>query len=230
MFILFINDLPESLQNSATLLYADDAKIYKIVNSPPEARSLQKDLDRLRAWAIRNGIRINLSKCNVISFFRRTSAFDVEYPIDSEVLQSMDSIRDLGVIYDKWFSLEKQIKAVTTKCVRFLVFTHNVTCYFRSPQSPVVYLYKSLVLPILSYCSPAWLPHTGTALSKLVAIEVKVLRLGSKKTAHLMHFFDHDYTPIRQTLGLPKLETFLTKQDCTVSYEKLLKVHLVQLK
>ena len=79
LFILFINDLPGSLRNSAVLLYADDAKIYRIASTPLQALLLQKDLDRLHAWAMRNGLNINLSKCNIISFFRGSTTFEFEY-------------------------------------------------------------------------------------------------------------------------------------------------------
>ena len=217
LFILFINDLPGTLKDSAILLYADDAKIYKIVKSPSDALLLQRDLDRLHSWAIRNGLQINLLKCNVISFLRGVSTFEFEYSIDSVMLDKVDTIRDLGVIYDKSLTFEEQIKVVTKKCSKILGFIRNVTFDFRSPHT-LAHLYKSLLLPVLSYCSPSWFPYTQTALSQLVAIEHKFLRLASKKTPHPMHFFDHNYDPIRQLLRLPKLETFLKKQDCIVSY------------
>ena len=76
LFILIINDLQGCLKSSAVLLYADDAKIFQIVNLTLQAQlSLQKDLDRLYTWAVRNGLVINLSKCNILFHFageRRT--------------------------------------------------------------------------------------------------------------------------------------------------------------
>ena len=76
LFILIINDLPGCLKSIAILLYTDDAKIFQIVNLTLQAQlSLQKDLDQLHAWAIRNGLVINLTKCNILFHFagkRRT--------------------------------------------------------------------------------------------------------------------------------------------------------------
>ena len=74
-------------------------------------------------------------------------------------------------------------------------------------------------MPILSYCSPSWFPHTQTKLKQLVSIEHKFLRLASKKTEFPMHYFKHDYMHIRQILQLPKLDSPLIRQDCLVSYK-----------
>ena len=91
------------------MLYADDAKIYRIVSTPLQALLLQKDLDRLHAWAMRNGLNINLSKCNIISFSRQPTTFEFEYSTDSQVLPRVDSIRDLGVVYDSTLKFDEHI-------------------------------------------------------------------------------------------------------------------------
>ena len=92
-----------------------------------------------------------------------------------------------------------QLKAVFSKCPRLLGFNRNVTLDFSNPHT-IVCLYKTLILPILTYCIPIWCSKTETALKKLIAIEYKFLRYVSIKTSNPMHFFDHDYTQIRSLL------------------------------
>ena len=168
--------------------------------------------------AIRYGLAINFSKCNIIFFVRGTSTFDFEYSINSEVLPRVDSLRDLGVVYDSSLSFQDQINAVTKKCLKLLGFIRNVTLDFQQASS-LVHLYESLVMPILSYCFPSWFPYSQVQLKQLTAIEHIFLRLASKKTDSPMHYFNHDYTQIRKILKIPKLETLLLRQDCMVSFQ-----------
>ena len=99
-----------------------------------------------------------------------------------------------------------------------LGFIRNVACDFRS-ASTLVYLYKSLILPTLTYCATIWAPHTQIDLSQLISIEHKFLRFASKKTATPMHYFNHDFSNIRKILKLPKLEITLKIQNCIVAYK-----------
>ena len=62
LFSLFINDLP-SIIDSGCLLYADDVKIYRKIESPADGLRLQEDLDRLSAWSVSWGLALNPQKC-----------------------------------------------------------------------------------------------------------------------------------------------------------------------
>ena len=218
LFILFANDLSHQIQDSKILLYADDVKLYSIIFSPLDAISLQKDLDRLHAWALRNGLQVNLSKSNIISFSRNLLDPRYEYSIDSSPLVRADSVRDLGVTYGSTLSFDTQITQYVKKCTRLLGFIRNVTFDFRN-ASTLVYLYKTLILPSLTCCASIWEPHTQNNLSLLKAVEHKFLRFASRKTAAPMHYFYHGFTNIRQILRLPKLETLLARQNCIVSFK-----------
>ena len=46
LFTIYINDLPDVLYNMAKI-FADDIKLYAIVNNDEERASLQNDIDRL---------------------------------------------------------------------------------------------------------------------------------------------------------------------------------------
>jgi hypothetical protein len=50
LFTIYINDLPDVVYNMAKT-FADDIKLYAIVNNDEERASLQNDIDRLLQWS-----------------------------------------------------------------------------------------------------------------------------------------------------------------------------------
>ena len=218
LFCIYINDLSDCLSSCKILLYADDAKLYLVVENINDSLKLQRDINKFLHWAAINGLSVNSSKCFFVSFARSQLQLGTSYLIHNSQLEGVDSMRDLGVVFDSKMTFGNQIEIVVNKCLRTLGFIKNVSRDFRS-ASTLVKLYKSLLLPILTFCSPIWLPHTENALSELVSIEHKFLRFVSKLTPAPMRFDDHDYTPIRKLLNLTPLRTIFLKNDYILAFK-----------
>ena len=68
LFVLFINDLADGLSPGTQLsLYADDTKIWRSIHMECDNIILQKDIDYLYDWALRNKMNFHPSKCKVLS-------------------------------------------------------------------------------------------------------------------------------------------------------------------
>ena len=50
LFLIFINDLPQSVSTATTRLFADDSVVYNQISSSADSVNLQKDLDALQDW------------------------------------------------------------------------------------------------------------------------------------------------------------------------------------
>ena len=210
LFCHYFNDLSHFLVSCKLLLYADDAKLYLIIRDSLNSRNLQRDeIDNFFQWASSNGLVVNPRKCFFMSFSRCPCESPSSYKIGDCSLARVDSMRNLGVIFDSAMSFENQIQNVVNKCLKTLGFIKNVSRDFRS-ASTLVKLYKSLLLPILTYCSPIWLPHMETDLGKLIVIK---LRFVSRLTPVTMRFDDHDCTEIRRSLGLISLRNLFLRND-----------------
>ena len=75
LFLIYINDLPDSIQ-STVLLFADDTKLYNLLDSENSAKQLQNDLYLLTDWAEKWQMRFNHDKCcffSSIVYFEPTS-------------------------------------------------------------------------------------------------------------------------------------------------------------
>ena len=69
LFIIFVNDMPNVI-NSMLLMFADDTKLYRTINSSQDHNILQNDIDQLFVWGDRSLMSFNLDKCHVMSFVR----------------------------------------------------------------------------------------------------------------------------------------------------------------
>ena len=63
LFLIYVNDLPDVIQNSNLAMFADDSKCFKRVNSAEDSTDLQIDLDNLCDWATLNELDFQPKKC-----------------------------------------------------------------------------------------------------------------------------------------------------------------------
>ena len=62
LFLVFINDLPDSILSSQVTLFADDTKCFKSVHSSLDSYSLQQDIHRLSLWSRQWTLNFNEQK------------------------------------------------------------------------------------------------------------------------------------------------------------------------
>ena len=62
LFLLFIDDLQFSFNHSMYLLYADDLKLFRRIDSRDDAVKRLSDLDNLQKWCRNNHLFLNISK------------------------------------------------------------------------------------------------------------------------------------------------------------------------
>ena len=69
LFLIYINDLPESVSHTLPLLFADDTKCLGSVHTrSSKTTDLQLDLDSLSLWSLTSNIAFNAAKSALLSF------------------------------------------------------------------------------------------------------------------------------------------------------------------
>lgn len=103
LFLLYINHIAINLTCSYKI-FADDLKIFmKLHQDCPmiSAQQLQKDIDLLHSTARSWGLTINVQKCAVLHFRRRSHAQDpMPYTLNGNRIPCVSSYPDLGVVVD----------------------------------------------------------------------------------------------------------------------------------
>ena len=76
--------------------FADDTKVFGVVNNDADHARLQNDLDTLSEWAAKWQMEYNVGKCKVMHLRHTNPGLD--YLMSSQVIHGVDSEKDLGII------------------------------------------------------------------------------------------------------------------------------------
>ncbi|GBM48086.1 hypothetical protein AVEN_34407-1 [Araneus ventricosus] len=85
----------DSFAYSKCLLFADDLKLFSSMNNNLDAVLLQNDLDGLFKWCTVNKLHLNIEKCSILSYTRKSQPLNRVYKINDLVLSCSDSVTDL---------------------------------------------------------------------------------------------------------------------------------------
>jgi hypothetical protein len=205
LFSLFINDISKAMEGIDFCVYADDLKIFKTIDNDADIYSLQMCLDRLNNYVITNRLSLNVKKCFIVSFTRRTTKLiSNRYHIDNVELQRKETMRDLGVLYDSKLLFNDHVDLICGKARRMLGFVMRAGKYFKDPRTFTT-LYNSLVRSNLEYASVIWNPHTAKLKTKLERVQHKFLRFVASKCLQISPD-KIDYSDIETQLKLDTLE------------------------
>ena len=179
LFIIYINDLPDSLNaDSNIFLYADDAKLYRYISTSQDISSLQDDINKLTYWTNEWLIKLNINKCKVVSYGRNVD-HSYHYYINDVQLEQLDSISDLGVHFDSQLKFDIHIDEKINKAYSFLGIIKRNFTYLSTDA--FITLYKSLVRPHLEYAVQVWSPYSVAYIKKIEKVQMRATKQSSIK-------------------------------------------------
>ena len=152
-YILYANDIVETVEYCKIALYADDTVLY--IASPQHEvseRKLRKDLTSLSDWCNRKGIRMNTDKTKLMWFGSARSTKDlpqITMTIDGSPVQSVTSYKYLGVHLDGQLNYAKHITKLISAASLKLKQFRRMRSFLNTTAATLVY--KSMLLPLLEY-------------------------------------------------------------------------------
>ena len=166
LFIIFINDLEQSIGSSNIRFFADDTRLSKQISTMEDVKMLQSDLDTVCRWSRENNMKLHEHKFELISHrCSPATLFDVlpfcveqssYYVSDNVVLYPTFELRDLGLVVTGDLSWSSHIYRITSTARSMASWVLSV---FLSRETDVMLtLYKSMVRSHLEYLCPLWHP------------------------------------------------------------------------
>ena len=149
LFLIYINDLPRVIC-SPSLLFADDAKLFRPITAYHSFQQLQNDILTLKWWSKLGQLNFNTKKSFIMHLGRNDACYT--YYIGKDLLQSIEEHKDLGVIIDLNLKFHVHTSAVANKANQVLGLIRKSFINLNGHTLPL--LYKSLVRPHLEYSMP----------------------------------------------------------------------------
>ncbi|KAK3090353.1 hypothetical protein FSP39_011129 [Pinctada imbricata] len=195
LFVIFINDLPDIVE-STVYLFADDTKIFKVIEEGRDKRILQKDLESLTDWSDKWLLKFHPDKCKYLHIGKHNPASDYQYQLMGKTLEKIEEEKDIGVYVDESLSFDKHIcekvkKATSMSAIIRRIFQHL-------DERTFVPLYKSLVRTHFDYASSVWYPYKAKHIEMIENVQ-------RRATKQLPGFANLSYPERLRKLKLPTL-------------------------
>ena len=203
LFLIYANDIPD-LVHCKIILFADDIKLWTSIRTTEDCRLLQKDLDALYAWSLRNKLPFNFKKCRMLNVGK---CVEFTYTLGPQNLAWTDEEKDLGVWVSSSLKTSRHCTAVYKKTSQILAFLKRIFGRFTRQTLPRII--NTYIRPTMEYAIQVWSPWLQKDILLLQRIYHRatklVIGLHSKPYENRLaslNLFDFCYRRIRGDLIL----------------------------
>ena len=200
LFIIYINDIPNSTEKFDLIMYADDTTMYipidnTSLSSQELTTTLNNEMGNISDWFKVNKLALNEKKTKYMLFgMPQREIKSINLKIDEKQIEMVKQFNFLGLELDNNMNWSCHINKIATKISKSIGIMNKVK--YILPQHILLMLYNTLILPHLNYCLLTW----GTQTTRMFKLQKKAMRILnlSKYNAHT--------EPIFKMLRILKLE------------------------
>ena len=178
LFLIYINDLPNSSKFFEFFLFADDTNIYYEADSLDKLElTLNKGLKELHTWLIVNRLSLNIKKTNFVLFhpYNKQVQRNITLKINKKAISEKDSVKYLGIMIDSGLTWKTHIETLTKKISRTLGILYKIRpC---ANIDILKTLYYSLIYSHLNYAIEVWGSADTSHLNKLLILQKRTVRM-----------------------------------------------------
>ena len=207
LFVIFINDLPDEVKYNICKMFADDCKIYGLVENV-NLNKLQRDLCTLEVWYKKWQLPFNAENARLCISGENNPEY--YYVLNNHVLEKSDQEKDLGVIIDKNLKFHAHTAAAVKIANQVLGLIKK--SYHSRDSYTIKTFYKAMVRPHLEYGNAIW----GSNYLGDIKILEKIQRRATKMTIAIK---DLHYEERLKELKLPSLVYRRRRGDMIIMYK-----------
>jgi hypothetical protein len=177
LFLVFINDIINSVKNCDINLFADDTCLIKHGKNRNEiANNLNSDLVNIHKWAQKWLVKFSPTKTESLIISKKQN-LDNHPPLylDGHVILEAKHHKHLGIILSQDLSWNEHISNIISSCAKLV----NVLRYlsFKLDKKTLETIYTSFIRPKIEYANIIYGNATKSQLKRLTNLEFEILRL-----------------------------------------------------
>ena len=216
LFLLYVNDLPNTSSLLTLHLFADDTNIYfSSKNLSHLEATLNCELKPVAEWMKCNRLALSISKTNFILFHssKLKPNQSLRIKIDDTPIKQVDSTKYLGITFDSNLTWKSHINELCLKLSKTVGILSKVRHFVN--KHILVMLYYSLIYPFLTYGIHVWGLTFPSFLTQLFVIKKK------KKAIRIISFSEpkSHSEPLFKSLNLLKLNDVIELQILSFVYQ-----------
>ena len=174
LFLIYINDLNEASNILNLIMFADDTNLfYSHKNIENLFFTMNKELVKINEWFKANKLSLNIKKTKFTLFHKKSlrksgPRLPLAIPnlqIGNKNIETVSSIKFLGVMLDEHLSWKDHIKMVENKLAKNLRLLYCVNQYLNESSLKTVYF--SYIHSYLNYANIAWASTYPTNLKQI---------------------------------------------------------------
>lgn len=164
LFLIYINDLPNTIRHPMVLFADDSTAIFTDDNSKGHENDINNSLTAIMDWLDKNNLKMNLDKTHIMTFKNKNAKFNkLNIMYNGTHIKEIESTKFLGIEIDAFLSWKPHIDSVCTKLNKFsyaLYKLRNVT-----DQATLLTVYHAYVGSTLRYGVLFWANSTNKELA-----------------------------------------------------------------
>ena len=175
MFLIYINDLPHSV-NCIPRLFADDTCLVFLAPTPTQLSAIiNKDLDNIAKWLYSHKLTVNPSKSNALIIPPKLNKPPptIDLSLNNSSVLISNSAKYLGVTIDSLLKFDEHI-SIEHKMSRAVGIISKL-CHFL-PTNALLNVYYAFIHPHLLYGLPIWGSSFPSHLKKLIVLQNKAIK------------------------------------------------------
>ena len=180
LFLIMINDVPDTNDRVKLSMFADDCSIWKSGgNLQHNASLVQNYFNQFHKWCDTWGFKISKTKTTAVIFSRKNDQKNlIQMKIGDEDIRFESTVKFLGVIFDKRLTWTNHINYVIDRCNKRLNLQRALSgTDWGANKKTLLLLYRTLIRSVIDYGAIAYDSASKTTKQMLNSIQSKALRI-----------------------------------------------------
>ena len=186
LFLIYVNDMQNTLLYSKHFLYADDTVIFHTgLDVDDVVSTLQEDLDRYKKWCEGNKLTVNTKKSNFVVYGTRSKVSkqkNLKFELNGDDLIKVPYYKYLGVFLDSNLNFNKHLDVSKKLICHKLYMLSRIRKYI--DEITATRIFQTIIAPLIDYGDIIYAGTTCKNLDKLQSLQNRGLRICINENDH----------------------------------------------